>query len=108
MYRLRAFTTSLVAGLLTTGCYSLGPRGIEASRIEFNRAIQRTDAEQLLLNIVRQRYNDPVMFLEVASISSALARTGNLSLSSLLSSNLTAQTFSSGLGGTGSESPIVF
>ena len=60
----------IAASLLLTGCVSIGPRGLELSRTEFNAAIQRTDGEQLLLNIVRQRYNDPVMFLEVASVSS--------------------------------------
>ena len=63
--RLTRFALPL-AGLATlalSGCTSIGARGLELSRTSFNTAIQQTDAEQLLLNIVRQRYSDPVMFL---------------------------------------------
>lgn len=102
------FMITVVSTLFVAGCASIGPHGIEMSRTDFNKAIQRTDGEQLLLNIVRQRYNDPVMFLEVASISSSMSRSGNLNLSSFLSSNLTAQSFTSGLSGNASESPLVF
>ena len=64
---------ALVATLVS-GCTSIGPVSIEYSRTGFNEAIQRTDAQQLLLNIVRQRYNDPVMFLEITAVSSSMSR----------------------------------
>ena len=75
-----AFFSCAIAALLA-GCASVGPRGIELSRTDFNVAIQRTDAEQLLLNVVRQRYSDPVMFLDISSVSSSMSRSANLSLS---------------------------
>jgi hypothetical protein len=76
-----ALGVMVAASLFLSGCVSMGPRGLELSRTEFNSAIQRTDGEQLLLNIVRQRYNDPVMFLEVASVSSSISRSASLNLS---------------------------
>lgn len=42
-------------------------------RGQYNQVVQRTDGEQLLLNLVRLRYRDPPLFLEVTSISSSLS-----------------------------------
>lgn len=53
-----------------SACASLGPNYLAAGRPLYNEAVQETDAQQLLLNIVRQRYNDPVLFLDVTSITS--------------------------------------
>ncbi|MEO0649173.1 MAG: hypothetical protein AAFZ65_00665 [Planctomycetota bacterium] len=64
----------LLAALPLTGCLSAGPgpAAVVVERGAFNEAIQRTNAEQLLLNIVRLRYVDPPLFLELSSIASQL------------------------------------
>lgn len=59
---------SLVACCLTTGC-TLGPRQIDAGRIEYNRAIQRTQQEEMLLNLVRLKYREPLEFVSVGSVA---------------------------------------
>lgn len=41
-----------------------------SSRIEYNEAFQTTEQKELLLNIVRLRYNEPPAFLQVNGISS--------------------------------------
>jgi hypothetical protein len=43
---------------------------LRGGRTEYNEAIKTTDVDQLLLNIVRMRFNDRPYFLEIASISS--------------------------------------
>jgi len=58
----------------------LGPRTISLSRLLYKEAVQQKEAQQLLLNIVRQRYKDPVLFLDVTSISSGANRSVNSSL----------------------------
>lgn len=55
--------------LVLGGCQNLGPRAIEASRTDYNTAILETDDEQLLLNLVRLRYRDRLLFLEAASVT---------------------------------------
>lgn len=55
------------------GCVSLGPAAIRWERTDYNVAIQETQNEQLLLNLVRLRYSDTPIFLELSSISSQLA-----------------------------------
>jgi len=51
------------------GCGSMGPAKIEAGRRLYNVAVQETNEEQMLLNIVRLRYLDTPFFLQVASVS---------------------------------------
>lgn len=64
----RVFAVGFATAL--SACASLGPNYLAAGRPLYNEAVQETDAQQLLLNIVRQRYNDPVLFLDVTSITS--------------------------------------
>ncbi len=64
----RAAAAVIALGL--AGCAQLGPNYLAAGRPLYNEAVQQTDAQQLLLNIVRQRYNDPVLFLDVTNITS--------------------------------------
>ena len=60
----------ILLALIIAGCEVVGPRVIKGSRTEYNSAINKTDVEQLLLNIVRMRANDRPFFLEIASITS--------------------------------------
>ncbi len=67
---------ALFALLLTlAGCANLGPRALQAGRNDYNVAIQQTNDEQLLLNLVRLRYRDTPLFLEVSSVTTQFAFT---------------------------------
>jgi len=59
----------LVAAI--AGCSAVGPASVRMGRGNYNTAIQQTNAEQLLLNLVRLRYRDVPYFLEVASVSTS-------------------------------------
>mgnify|MGYP000844601073 CR=1 FL=1 len=87
-------------GLLLAAC-TAGPRLLPGNRLDYNRNIQRSNEEELLLNIVRMRYYEQPFFLQVGSISSNFGisaglgaggqyydRTSTLARNSL---NLTAQ-----------------
>ncbi len=97
----------VVGALALAGCTPLGPSTINWGRTAYNQSVQETEAQQLLLNIVRQRYNDPVMFLDVTNISSTTTRTANFSLSAVLPNNA-RNTLNSGVGGVFTESPLIF
>jgi hypothetical protein len=56
------------ACLSTAGC--LGPAAVRSSRIRYNEAIRATNDEQLLLNLVRLRYADSPVFIDLPSITS--------------------------------------
>ncbi len=58
--------TQLVAAL---GCATgPGPRLMAQERGQYNEILRQTDDEQLLLNIVRLRYNDTPHFLDMGSV----------------------------------------
>jgi hypothetical protein len=64
----RRVAGGLVALALTAGCASSGPRTIPKDRVNYQEALSSSAKTQLLLNLVRVRYVDPPIFLEVASI----------------------------------------
>ena len=51
-----------------SGCTSMGSRRIEPDRAAFTNAIGDSWKSQMLLNIVKIRYNDAPVFLDVASV----------------------------------------
>jgi hypothetical protein len=55
------------ACLLATGC--LGPEAVKRTRIQYNEAYRSTNDEQLLLNIVRLRYADSPVFIDLPNIT---------------------------------------
>jgi hypothetical protein len=54
------------------GC-SFGPHAVSQSRVDYNEVFNRTDNEQILLNLVRLRYRDTPFFMETASISTSFS-----------------------------------
>lgn len=66
----RVLGVVLLASL--TGCSGFGPRALEWNRTRYNIAVQRTDAQELLLNLIRLRYRDTPFFLQVSSVSANL------------------------------------
>jgi hypothetical protein len=67
------FRAQLVWGIVgclligVSGC-TIGPSALRGSRPEYNRVIQQTEKQELLLNIVRLRYGEHIKFLQVSSI----------------------------------------
>lgn len=60
--------STLIAALLVSGCNSIGPATIERDRFEYSTAIAESWKEMMLLNIIKIRYGDTPMFLEVGSV----------------------------------------
>lgn len=68
------------AGLITvllvamTGCSSVGPKTVPQDQFNYNAAIAKSSQEQLLVNLVRLRYNETPVFLKVGSVISQYSR----------------------------------
>lgn len=67
----------LAIWLVTSGC--VGPVAIRSSRMRYNEAMRVTNDEQLLTNLVRLRYADSPIFVDLPTITSQfeLAGTGS-------------------------------
>ncbi len=64
----------LIIGLMLApaiaGCASIGPAGVEHDRPDYSGSMASSWKEQMLLNIVKFRYFDPPVFLDVSSVVS--------------------------------------
>jgi hypothetical protein len=94
-----------LAGLLS-GCVQLGPKALTAGRPLYNVAVQQTESQQLLLNIIRQRYSDPVLFLDVTSIASGFTWQANAGVEGSYSTGDSGSATGT-LGALVSESPFI-
>ncbi len=63
-----AFLSGLAMALMGSGC-SFGPRALEGTHGRYNEAVRRVYEEQLLLNIVHQRYDETPTQLDVTAIA---------------------------------------
>jgi hypothetical protein len=54
--------------ILISGCAARGAKRLPADRFDYNAAIGTSAREQMLLNIVRSRYQEMPVFLEVGSV----------------------------------------
>src|SRR5262245_37613710 len=67
--RLRRLSMPSVLLVLASGCATgLGPRALRSERPDYNRQIIRSNDAELLLNLVRLRYNESIFFTGVAGI----------------------------------------
>ena len=67
------------AVVISAGCSSIGPQTIPRDRIEYSEAIANSMHRQMLLNIVRLRYGEMPLFLDVSSVINQYTATGSAS-----------------------------
>ena len=59
----------LVAGaVFLTGCRTLGPERLPFDRFDYTNAIAESNKQLMLSNLVRIRYSDAPVFLDVISV----------------------------------------
>jgi hypothetical protein len=64
-------STLFILGLFS-GCRVMGPSSLRATRPAYNLAVQQTNDQELLLNLVRSRYRDTLYFTSVERIATSL------------------------------------
>ena len=72
---------AFLIGVLLAGCSTIGPQSVSRDRFDYNKAISDSWKEQTLLNIVKLRYADMPLFVEVASIVSGYTLESSVNLS---------------------------
>ncbi|MBI4803687.1 MAG: hypothetical protein HY795_00460 [Desulfovibrio sp.] len=73
----RSILLTISSCLIATAC-SLGPAQLKGNRIDYNKSIQNSDSEELLLNLVRIKYSESPYFMQVSSISSSFSYSASL------------------------------
>ena len=59
----------IVISVLNISCTSFGPKKVVSSHTAYNESVQLTVTREVLANIVRSRYLDPMQFLSVSAIN---------------------------------------
>jgi hypothetical protein len=90
---------SLALATLITGCAHLGPKTVAVDRFDYGTAIADSWKQQTLLNIVKVRYLDMPVFMDVASVVSGYSMQTGVSLNGTLSSETAVQGNFASLGG---------
>ena len=101
----RRWMGGLVTLALATGCASSGPRTIPNDRVNYQEALSSSAKTQLLLNLVRVRYVDPPIFLEVASIVNSYSWEAGVSAGANLGSG--AETYGVDANGSYGDHPTI-
>ena len=96
----------LVFAFATIGCLKVGPISLKSERSKFNQAIQKTNNEQLLLNLVRLKYRDTPFFLEVSNVASQFRLKNKASFKAQLES-MVKDIFNLGASTSYEQSPTV-
>ncbi len=82
---------ALMGALALTGCHSIGPRTVVDDRFDYSSAISESWKQQILLNIVKIRYLDQPVFVDVASVVAGYSLQTGVSTSGTLSSENAVQ-----------------
>jgi len=67
--RILTLTTLCLVLCVLSGCAVVGPRSISMGRADYNEVINRTEDEQMLLSIVKERYGETSSLLAVSSVA---------------------------------------
>jgi hypothetical protein len=87
--------------LLLSGCTGIGPGTVVRDRIDYTEALSDSWKSQMLLNMVKVRYGDAPVFLDVASVITQYALETQASVAATWQSPLISNANTLGVGGSG-------
>jgi hypothetical protein len=74
----------LIICIALTGCMSAGPTLVSGSRTDYNVVLRQADDQQMLLNLVRLRYRDQAMFLEISALNTQFSISNEVNANTVL------------------------
>ncbi len=106
------FGLLLFAAALLAGCTSIGPKTIPRDRFDYAAAVSDSWKDQMLLNLVKIRYADAPVFMDVASVINSYTLESDFSVGGSLQSPLNpiagnANTLSLGAAGKYVDTPTI-
>jgi hypothetical protein len=98
----------LLFSVFLAGCQSLGPGSLTRDRSAYGEAIATSWREQMLLNVIKVRYHDTPVYLDISSVISSYTLDGEASLAGNLQPRVADNRGATlGLTGRYAESPTV-
>ena len=95
--------------LVLSGCASIGPGTVSRDRFDYNASITESWKRQILLNIVKIRYVEPVSFVDVGQIVAGYSLETGIDAggSATLSNFNTTASITTGLSGKFTDRPTI-
>ena len=100
-------TIAALALVALAGCASVSPQHINTDRMDYGQVVADSWKHQTLLNVVRLRYADAPMFLDVSSIINSYSVGGKTNVGASLPGGSDPNVFSLGADGSWSNTPTV-
>ncbi len=98
----------LLVTVALAGCQTIGPGSVQRDRLDYGDAIAGSWREQMLLNIVKLRYFDTPVFLEVSSVISSYTLQSEIDLAARIFPNAQGSSFRNfGATGTYTDRPTI-
>lgn len=102
------FLSSVILLLVLSGCTSFGARNVASDRFDYNEAINQSNSQQMLLNIVRLRYMEMPNFVTVSSVITSYEYDGRIGLSAASNANISNKDIVTGTANLGyKEKPTI-
>ena len=98
----------LLAGvLILSGCAGIGPTTVSRDRFDYTAAISDSWKRQMLFNLVKIRYGDAPVFLDVSSVISQYQIAGQVNLGATVNNNPWSTSETLGATGTYVDRPTI-
>jgi hypothetical protein len=97
----------VLAVLFCAGCASIGPATVARDRFDYTAAISDSWKHQMLLNMIKMRYGDAPVFLDVSSVISQYQIAGQVNLGATFNNNPWGSFQSLGGSGTYVDRPTI-
>ena len=91
----------VMVSVLIIGCTGIGPKTIPRDRFDYSAAISKSWQNQMLLNMVKLRYGETPVFVDVTSVISQYAVESQISLGAIFNNPLANSGDTQSIGGTG-------
>jgi hypothetical protein len=103
----RRLALAVLAVLALAGCTSVSPSYLTTDRIDYGQVVADSWKRQTLLNVVRLRYADAPMFLDVASVINSHTLGGSANAQATIPSRISPDVLTFGGTGVWSNTPTV-
>ncbi len=107
MLRVQHLILGSFALLALAGCASVTPTRVTTDRMDYGQVVAESWKRQTLMNVVRMRYADAPVFLEVASIINSYTVGGTANAQATIPSRTDPNVFEFGAAGNWSNTPTV-
>jgi hypothetical protein len=105
--KLKLFLLLCIIGISMTGCKSFGPGTIERDRMNYMTAVSDSMKTQMLLNLVKMRYGDMPVFMDVASVINQYSLQANAGFDNTFVDHPYHYTSSLGIGSQYADRPTI-